>query len=80
MKTLENEPVIELNSVSSNEIVQKMQLLTEDQNKVDQIRAKLADFAFELIQIYFPDHQAISHYQTLKTNASSKEQLDLGES
>ena len=39
-----------------------------------------ADFAFELIQIYFPEHQALSHYQTLKANASSKEQLDLGES
>ena len=39
LKLLEEDPVVEL--TSSNEIVQKMQLLTEDQNKVDAIRAKL---------------------------------------
>ena len=37
-----------------------------------------ADFSYELITLFFPDHKAIPQFEKLKKQASAKEQLDLG--
>ena len=37
-----------------------------------------ADFSFELITMFFPEHKAIPQFEKLKQQAGNNEQLDLG--
>ena len=75
---MDDKPTITIGNPVNNEIVSKMQMFQDEQRAIDSIRHTFAEFAFDLVQLFFPNHKAIQNFENLKCKSGREDLLDLG--